>query len=85
MKQRKVMNPVWIGITKVIDLKGSIWAGLFSWVMLIGLVKAVVLSSTDIPTGALGLYGTVIGTFGLTKLGAKAINGKNGHQVPEND
>lgn len=85
MKQQKAINPILAILTKILDLKGSWWAGLFSWVMLIGLIRCVLLSGPDIPGGALGLYGTVLATFGITKLGAKAINGKNGHQVPEND
>lgn len=85
MKAKVVTSPLITGVVKIIDLKGSLWAGLFSWVMLIGLIKCVLLNGTDIPGGALGLYGTVLGTFGLTRVAAKAINGKNGHQVPEND
>lgn len=84
MKQKSV-NPVLTILTKVIDLKGNIWLGLFSWIMLIGLIRCVLLSGPDLQGGALGLYGTVLATFGITKLGAKAINGKNGHQVLEND
>lgn len=83
MKKQKMT--ILLGLTKVIDLKGSIWAGVFSWVMLIGLIKCVLLHGPDIPGGALGLYGTVLGTFGLTRVAAKAINGKNGHEVETND
>jgi len=85
MKQQVQVNPIFQTLTKIIDLKGSVWAGLFSWVMLIGLIKAVIMNGTDIPGGALGSYGTVLGTFGLTRVAAKAINGKNGHPVQEND
>ncbi len=59
--------------------------GLFSWVMLAGLVRSVLLGGADIPGGALGLYGTVLGTFGVTRIASKAINGKNGKEVQEND
>lgn len=85
MKQKTQIPPLLTILTKVIDLKGNIWMGIFSWVMLAGLVRCVLFNGPDLQGGALGLYGTVIGTFGITKLGAKAINGKNGHQVPEND
>lgn len=85
MTQRKPVHLLSSILTKVIDLKGNIWAGVFSWVMLVGLVRCVLFNGPDLPGGALGLYGTVLGTFGLTKLGAKAINGKNGHQVGDND
>jgi hypothetical protein len=78
-------HPALTILTKTIDLKGNIWMGLFSWVMLAGLIRCVLFSGPDLPGGALGLYGTVLATFGITKLGAKAINGKNGHQVGEND
>lgn len=70
-------------IIDVVDLKGGTWTGLFSLVMLIGLIKTVILGGPDIPTGVLGLYGTVVGVYGLSRFGAKAINGKNGHTVTE--
>ena len=85
MKQKKAIHPVMALLTKIIDLKGNIWLGLFSWVMLLGLTRCVLLGGPDLQGGALGLYGTVLATFGITKLGAKAINGKNGHPVAEND
>ena len=85
MTKAKPIHPVLRILTKLIDLKGAVWMGLFSWVMLVGLIRCVLLNGPDIPGGALGLYGTVVATFGISKLGAKAINGKNGHAVPEND
>lgn len=72
-------------LEKFLNLRGYIWMGLFSWVMLAGLVRVLFFGATDIPNGALGLYGTVLATFGITKLGAKAINGQNGKAVNEND
>lgn len=84
MKQT-TKHPIVIVLTKIIDLKGSIWMGVFSWIMVLGLIRCVLLGGPDLPAGALALYGTVIATFGITKLGAKAINGKNGHTVNEND
>jgi len=72
-------------LEKLVNLRGYIWMGLFSWVMLAGLIRVLFFGATDIPNGALGLYGSVLATFGITKLGAKAINGKNGHEVEEND
>lgn len=85
MRHIKKVSPVLLVLTKIIDLKGNIWLGLFSWTMLIGLLRCVLFGGPDLQGGALGLYGTVLATFGLTKLGAKAINGKNGHPVQEND
>lgn len=85
MTKQKPMHPAIQILTKAINLKGYIWVGLFSWVMLAGLTRCVLLDGPDIQGGALGLYGTVLATFGITKLGAKVINGKNGHAVPEND
>lgn len=72
-------------LNKFLDIRGALWMGLFSWVMLAGLVRVLFFGATDIPNGALGLYGSVLATFGITKLGAKAINGKNGQKVEEND
>jgi hypothetical protein len=53
--------------------------------MMAGLIRSVLFGGNDIPGGALGLYGTVLGTFGVTKIASKAINGKNGKEVAEND
>jgi hypothetical protein len=72
-------------LNRILNLRGALWMGLFSWVMLAGLVRCLFFGAADIPSGALGLYGSVLATFGITKLGAKAINGKNGKEVEEND
>lgn len=81
-RQKSLLQTI---LNKVLDLRGALWMGLFSWVMLIGLARVVFFGASDIPSGALGLYGSVLATFGITKLGAKAINGKNGQKVEEND
>lgn len=66
-----------------VDLRGGIWLGLFSLVMLVGVIQTLFFKGADIPGGVIGVYGTVVATFGITKLGAKAINGKNGQHVEE--
>lgn len=84
-KKIQAINPVLKALASVLNLKGYLWLGLFSWSMLLGLWRVLFFGGTDIPSGALTLYGTVLGTFGVTKIAAKAINGKNGKEVEEND
>ena len=71
VKQKQVIHPIFQVLTKVIDLKGNIWLGLFSWIMMIGLVRCVLLSGPDLPGGALGLYGTVLASYGITRTALK--------------
>lgn len=66
-----------------INLKGGVWVGLFTFVMLFKLIFVCFFGSMDFTSGSLTVYGTVLGTFGLTKLGAKMVNGKNGKPVNE--
>ena len=71
----------WNRWQQLIDIKGGVWAGIFTFIVLMKLILICFWSSPDFTSGVLTVYGTIIGTFGLTKLGAKAINGNNGHKV----
>jgi len=66
-----------------INLKGGVWTGWFTAIMLAKLVAVCFFHSADYTSGSLTVYGTVIGTYGLTRLGAKMVNGKSGHPVAE--
>lgn len=69
-------------IQQILDIRGGVWLSLFTSVMLLALIRSVV-TRTEIPTSALTLYGTVLGTFAMTKTAVKMMNGKNGHKVEE--
>ena len=58
-----------------LDIKGGHWISMFSFVMLSALVKSII-TATEIPTTALTLYGTVLGTYGITKTITKTMGTK---------
>lgn len=66
-----------------INLKGGVWVGLFTFLMLVGCVHAMFLDGKDIPEGVRWIYGTVLGAFATTKITGKFMNGKNGVPVEE--
>lgn len=66
-----------------INLKGGVWVGLFTFLMLVGCVHAMFLDGKDIPEGVRWIYGTVLGAFATTKITGKFMNGKNGQPVEE--
>ncbi len=66
-----------------INLKGGVWVGLFTFLMLVGCVNILFLDGKDIPEGVRWVYGIVVGTFGATKGVGKLVNGKNGVPVEE--
>lgn len=69
-----------------VNLKGGVWVGLFTLVILVGCIDVLFIHRTgDIPEGIRWIYGIVLGTFGATKGLGKFMNGKNGHTVDEND
>lgn len=72
----------WQTVHEYLDVKGGPWVSIYSLVMLLALIKCLI-TSVQIPSSALQLYGTVLGTFGITKTAAKFINGKNGKEVEE--
>jgi hypothetical protein len=78
---KQVVNH-WLNST-TINQKGGVWAGWFTFIMLCKLIMVCFFRSPDFTSGSLTVYGTVIGTYGLTRLGAKMVNGKSGHPVDE--
>jgi hypothetical protein len=66
-----------------INLKGGVWIGLFTFLMLAGCVNAMFLDGKDIPEGVRWIYATVLGAFAGTKITGKLMNGKNGQPVEE--
>lgn len=77
------MIKLWKIIQKIVDLKGGVWVGLYSFTMLLALINTLFLGGNDITSGALALYGTVLGSFAVTKTAARMMNGKNGHRISE--
>ena len=66
-----------------INLKGGVWVGLFTFMMLVGCANAMFFGGKDIPNGVQWVYGTVLLTFATTKGVSKFMNGKNGQPVEE--
>lgn len=66
-----------------INLKGGVWIGLFTFLLLAGCANALFFDGKDIPEGVRWVYGIVVGTFGATKGVSKFMNGKNGQPVEE--
>lgn len=66
-----------------INLKGGVWVGLFTFLMLTGCINTMFLDGKDIPEGIRWIYATVLGAFAGTKITGKLVNGKNGQPVEE--
>lgn len=66
-----------------INLKGGVWIGLFTFLMLVGCANALFFGGKDVPEGVRWIYGIIVGTFGATKGVGKLMNGKNGVPVEE--
>lgn len=66
-----------------VNLRGGIWVGLFTLVILAKLIFVCFLDSTDFTSGTLTAYATVLGTFAVSKGFSKMLNGKNGKEVTE--
>ncbi len=66
-----------------INLKGGVWVGLFTLLMLVACIHTLFLGGTDVPEGIRWIYGTVLGAFATTKTISRFVNGKNGAPVDE--
>lgn len=85
-RQKKNLSKIsFISNFLTVNLKGGVWVGLFSLVILAGCIHTLFLSGGDIPEGIRWIYGTVLTAFATTKSVGKFMNGKNGHTVREDD
>lgn len=66
-----------------INLKGGVWVGLFTLLMLVGCIYTMFFDGKDVPEGVRWIYATVLGAFATTKTVSRFVNGKNGQPVDE--